>query len=68
MLDTDTWSIVESYLDFEELVVVGSSRAFELYNPNKHTWNWAVKNGHLEVVKWLHFNRTKGCTADIVIL
>ena len=24
--------------------------------------NWASENGHLEVVKWLHSNRTEGCT------
>ncbi len=26
--------------------------------------NWASQNGHLEVVKWLHENRTEGCTTD----
>jgi hypothetical protein len=24
--------------------------------------DWAARRGHLEVVKWLHFNRTEGCT------
>ena len=24
--------------------------------------NNAAKNGHLETVKWLHFNRSEGCT------
>lgn len=23
---------------------------------------WAAKNGHLEIVQWLHFNRNEGCT------
>jgi ankyrin repeat protein len=23
--------------------------------------NWAAMNGHLEIVKWLHTNRTEGC-------
>ena len=26
--------------------------------------NLAARNGHLEVVKWLHQNRTEGCTTD----
>ena len=25
--------------------------------------DWASENGHLEVVKWLHSNRTEGCTS-----
>ena len=24
--------------------------------------NWAANNGHLDVVKWLHYNRSEGCT------
>jgi len=32
------------------------------YNKEIHTWNWAAKNGHLEVVKWLHENRKEGST------
>jgi len=24
--------------------------------------NWAAENGQLKVVKWLHENRTEGCT------
>jgi ankyrin repeat protein len=24
--------------------------------------NWAARNGHLEVVKFLHENRSEGCT------
>ncbi len=34
----------------------------ELYNSTKHTFLWASENGYLEVVKWLHKNRTEGCT------
>ena len=26
--------------------------------------NWAAIDGHLEVVKYLHENRTEGCTKD----
>ena len=33
-----------------------------LYDTEVHTWDWAAKKGHLEIVKWLHENRTEGCT------
>lgn len=26
--------------------------------------DWAASNGHLEVVKWLHYNRTEGCSQN----
>jgi hypothetical protein len=28
--------------------------------------NYAVINGHLDIVKWLHFNRNEGCTIDAI--
>jgi ankyrin repeat protein len=31
----------------------------KLYDKNIHTWNWAAKNGHLNVIKWLHENISK---------
>ena len=31
-------------------------------NDGKETWNACAKNGHLEIVKILHENRTEGCT------
>jgi hypothetical protein len=27
----------------------------------------AAKNGHLEVIKWLHMNRTEGCTGQAIL-
>jgi|SRR5215217_1642274 len=37
----------------------------KLYDAEEHVWDWAAYNGHLEVVKWLHENRTEGwCTKD----
>ncbi len=36
--------------------------AYKIYN--KDSWNWAAKNGHLDVVKWLHTNRIEGCSTD----
>jgi len=24
--------------------------------------NWAARINHIEIVKWLHFNRSEGCT------
>jgi hypothetical protein len=26
--------------------------------------DWAAMNGHLDVVQWIHANRTEGCTAN----
>ena len=28
--------------------------------------DWAAMKGHLDVVKWLHFNRAEGCTEDAI--
>ena len=30
--------------------------------------DWAAKYGHLEIVKWLHVNRTEGCTKNAMDL
>jgi hypothetical protein len=30
--------------------------------------NWAAARGHLEVVQFLHVNRTEGCTTDAISL
>ena len=32
------------------------------YDKKINTWGWAVMNGYLDVVKYLHENRTEGCT------
>ena len=29
-----------------------------------YMWEWAVRQGRLDVVKWLHENRNEGCTTD----
>ncbi len=28
--------------------------------------DYAAENGHLEIVQWLHINRTKGCTKNAI--
>ena len=28
--------------------------------------DWAAYNSHLEVIEWLHNNRTEGCTINII--
>ena len=38
------------------------------YRSTFHTWVWAAENGHLDVVKWLHVNRTDGYKRLIMIL
>jgi hypothetical protein len=30
----------------------------------ENAMNWAAKNGHLEVIKWLHTNRFERCTIN----
>lgn len=34
------------------------------YNPKKHTWDNLAKTGNLQGLKWLHENRTEGCTTS----
>ena len=51
-------------LDFETLVAIRSKQALDAFDPEKHTWNWACEHGYLDVVKFLHENRTEGCTTD----
>ena len=29
---------------------------------HSYIMDWAAENGHIEIVKWLHENRTEGCT------
>jgi hypothetical protein len=40
----------------------------KLYKSKIHTWNWASKNGNLEIVEWLHENKKEGCTSDTMDL
>ena len=54
--------IVE-YTDFETAVKLKRDFVAEkLYGSSNCTFYSAASGGHLEVVKWLHFNRVKGCT------
>jgi hypothetical protein len=56
-LHPDARSVLDSYLDFETLVNMGSKQAFEAFDPEQHTWMWAAETGKLNVLKWLHANR-----------
>jgi hypothetical protein len=31
-----------------------------------NTMDWAARNNHLEVIKWLHTNRAEGCITDAI--
>ena len=43
------------YTSFEECIKNGYHKvAKKLYNPKKHSWNYIVMNGNLDIVKWLH--------------
>ena len=33
---------------------------------NNYAFRHAAENGHLEVVQWLHHNRTEGCTTEAI--
>src|SRR6476620_10186707 len=51
-------------LPFEKVVGIDYMVDKKLYDKDKYTWNWAAENGHFEVLKWLHENRTEGCTTN----
>jgi hypothetical protein len=33
----------------------------------RHAMDWAAETGHLDIVKWLHINRTEGCTFKAIV-
>ena len=64
-------------MDFKKVVELFPKIAHHVYDPEEYINNLssgytreakrnvmdlAAMNGHLEVVKWLHHNRTEGCT------
>lgn len=51
--------------DAAKAAMTGNLEAFKysvLENYSSQVMDWAAGNGHLEVVKWLHENRSEGCT------
>jgi hypothetical protein len=66
VLPTEILEKIYLNLPFEKVVTLSQYVASKIYDPDKHTWHWAVQNGHLEVIKWLHENRKEGCTAWIM--
>lgn len=68
-LPTEIIQLILQYLPFEELVAFDIDFEFivhKKYNPNLHTWRWAARNGHLEVLEWLHLNRKIGYDEDVI--
>ena len=53
---TDFVTCIE-YKDFLSFIIIRKK-----LDKKKHDWDWAAENGHLEIVKYLHENRTEGCT------
>ena len=46
-----------SFTDLKTAIKMRHSGAIaQLYDEEIHTWMWAVKGGHLDVLKWLHKN------------
>ncbi len=52
-----------SFLDIIKLGKKHNALALKKYD-KKYDWNYACKNGDLYLVKFLHYNRTEGCTKD----
>ena len=48
------------YIEFNKVVKLFPRIAKYIYNKEIHTWNWAVENGHVDVIKWLHINNKEG--------
>jgi hypothetical protein len=59
--------------DFQTAISLNNKYAIKkLYDPKKHTFDFAASEGHLEILNWLHENtdkvlrpdgaRTEGCT------
>ncbi len=52
------------FTDFQTAVSIKNAFCIKkMFNPTIHTWNWSAGGGHLEVIKWLHLNRTEGYNA-----
>ena len=52
------------YSEFDKIISLFSEIAHYAYNPEIHTWNFAAINGHIDLVRWLHFNHKEGCTTN----
>ena len=50
------------YIGFIKTLCLFPNIAHYIYDPKKYTWSWSAETGHLEIIKWLHHNRTEGCT------
>ena len=44
------------YCDFEQIAGLSDYVAHKIYNPVIHTYEWAVRNGHTDVIKYLYKN------------
>ncbi len=40
--------------------------AKKLYNPKEHTWRETAEKGSLDIIRWLHRNKIKGCTPYVM--
>lgn len=61
----DLATLASSNAPFEVMLQLTTNKAIleKVYKPRKHTWDWAAKNGHLNVLKWLHKHH-KGDISD----
>ena len=50
------------YLGLIKTVSLFPKIAHYVYDHKKYTLDWYARHGYLEIVKWLHLNRTEGCT------
>ena len=53
---------------FHNQINLKSYQLFYLLKKCDYSINNAAKRGHLEVIKWLHYNRSEGCTTKALSL
>jgi hypothetical protein len=50
--------IIFSYAGIETVIEIKNNYVFkQIYEKKIHTMSWAIKNGHLETIKWLYYNK-----------
>lgn len=59
---------ISMYINFEKVIQIFPNIAKYLYINHYHTWKYAVENGFIYIIKWLHFNKIQGINENIMKL